>query len=248
MMKAVIIEDEPKNVRVLRNLLEENCPNIQVMGDAGDGNTAFELIKEAKPEIVFLDIEIPHGNAFDLLDRFHVIDFEVIFVTAFDDYALRALKYSALDYLLKPVNVDELIGSVKRAEKMLQMKNIQERIGTLLANMSATGTSLKKIAVASMEGMFFIDVNDIIRCEAKGSYTELHLASSEMLTASKNIQEYEKLLPEQSFCRVHNSHIINLNRIKKYHKGRGGYVVMQDGTSVEVASRRRDEFLSRFGQ
>jgi two-component system, LytTR family, response regulator len=248
MIKALIIEDEPKNVRILRALLEENCPQVQVIGEAHDVEGGYASICELKPQVVFLDIEMPQGNAFDLLDKFTQIDFELIFVTAFDEYALRALKYSALDYLLKPVNVDELVTAVNRAARMLDMKNIQQRIGVLLSNLKQKEPDMKKMAINSAEGMFFVEVEQIVRCEAKGSYTEIYMLGGEKHLVSKGIQEYEKLLPETHFFRIHHSHIINLNLIRKYQKGRGGFVVMQDGTTVEVASRRKDAFLARFTQ
>jgi two-component system, LytTR family, response regulator len=248
MARALIIDDEPKNVRILRNLLEEFCPDISVVGEAGDVQSALTAIRHHKPDVVFLDIEMPYGNAFDLLDKLVPIDFEVIFITAFDTYTLKAFKYSALDYLLKPVDIEELRAAVKRATDKVAGKNINHQLANLLGNLKNNQLGLQKIALPSTDGMVFVNMDDIVRFEAHGSYTEVHCVGREKIVVSKNIKEYEELLPPSIFCRIHNSHIISLNRIRKYHRGRGGYVVMDDGTSIEVASRRRDEFLAKFGQ
>lgn len=248
MVRALIIDDEPRNVRILKNLLEEFCPEVAIEGEAGDVNTAFTAIRHYKPDLVFLDIEMPYGNAFDLLDKLMPIDFEVIFITAFDTYTLKAFKYSALDYLLKPVDIQDLKAAVKRAVERMAGKNINLQLANLLGNLKNTQPSLQKIALPAIDGIMFVNVTEIIRFEANGSYTDVHIDTVEKITVSKNIKEYEDILPPSIFCRVHNSHIINLNRVKKYHKGRGGYLVMDDGTSIEVSIRRRDEFLAKFGQ
>jgi two-component system, LytTR family, response regulator len=247
-MRSLIIDDEPKNVRILKKLLEDYCPQVEVIGDADDAKMAYSTIRELKPELVFLDIEMPYGNAFDLLDKLLPIDFEIIFITAFDDYSLKAFKYSALDYLLKPVDIEELKAAVKKASEKITGKNINLQLGNLLSNLKNSQVTLQKIALPHADGIVFINVEEIIRCEANGNYTIIYADSKEKITASKTIKDYEELLPPGIFCRIHNSHIINLNRIKKYHRGRGGFVVMDDGTSIEVASRRRDEFLAKFGQ
>lgn len=248
MVRALIIDDEPRNVRILKNLLEEFCPEVTIEGEAGDVKTAFTAIRHYKPDLVFLDIEMPYGNAFDLLDKLMPIDFEVVFITAFDTYTLKAFKYSALDYLLKPVDIQDLKAAVKRAVERMAGKNINLQLANLLGNLKNTQPGLQKIALPAIDGIIFVNVTEIIRFEANGSYTDVHLNSLEKITVSKNIKEYEDILPPSIFCRVHNSHIINLNRVKKYHKGRGGYLVMDDGTNIEVSIRRRDDFLAKFGQ
>ncbi len=246
MFKTVIVDDEPKNLRILKKLLQDFCPQIQVAGEAGDVKSAFSVITDLKPELVILDIEMPYGNAFDLLDSLMPIDFEIIFITAFDSYSLKAFKYSALDYLLKPVDISELQAATDKAVQKISGKNINQQLSVLLSNFKNAQNSLQKIAIPTMEGFVFINVEDIIRCESHGSYTIIFATGNEKITASRNIKEYEELLPTSIFCRIHNSHLVNLNRIKKYSKGRGGTVIMEDGTVIEVASRRRDEFLNMF--
>lgn len=246
MFKTIIVDDEPKNLRILKKLLQDYCPQIQVIGEAGDVKMAFDVIKALKPDLVILDIEMPYGNAFDLLDQLMPIDFEIIFITAFDNYSLKAFKYSALDYLLKPVDITELQAATDKAIQKITGKNVNQQVALLLSNFKNQQNNLQKIAIPTMDGFVFMNVEDIIRCEANGAYTFIFTTRNEKITASKSIKEYEELLPHKIFCRIHNSHLVNLNRIKKYSKGRGGTVIMEDGAILEVASRRRDDFLAMF--
>jgi len=247
MINAVIIDDEPKNVRVLKNMLEEFCPEVSLLGEANNSVEGKELIERKKPGLVFLDIEMPYGNGFDMLNALMPIDFEVIFVTAFDKYILQALKYSALDYLLKPVNIEELKTAVQHAEVRIKKNSINQQLTVLLDNFKKHDLGLKKIAVPTADGFEFILIEDIVRCEAQGAYTRIFTRDSKKILISRPLKDYESLLPDNIFLRIHHSHLVNLNYIKKYNRGRGGYIEMDDGTTLEVATRRRDEFLSRFG-
>jgi len=246
MINCVIVDDEPGNVRVLEKMLDQYCPQVMVCGEASDAEKAEKLIREVQPELVFLDIEMPHGNAFDLLDRMMPVEFDVIFVTAFDEYTLKAFKYSILDYLLKPVNIEDLQQAVEKASERLRLRKSSAQLNNLLANLRQPDPLAQKLAIPTSEGIVFVQVDAITRCEAKGSYVMLHFRNGEKILSSRNIREYEKLLPPSHFLRVHNSYIINLMDIKKYHKGRGGTVEMQDRTVIEIAIRRKNEFLSRF--
>lgn len=246
MIRTILVDDETDSIRVLQRLLNAYCPEVEVIGTADGVETALNVIQMARPDLVFLDIEMTHGNAFDLLNQLQPITFQIIFVTAFDNYAIRAFKYSALDYLLKPVDIDDLREAVKRAATKVQGKNFLDQMETLLYNMETFQLSQQKMAVPTLTGLVFIPIKDILRFEANGSYTTIYLTSKEEIIATRNIKEYEDLLPAAIFCRVHNSHIINLHKIQKYHKGRGGYVIMEDGSNIEVASRRREEFLRRL--
>jgi two-component system LytT family response regulator len=174
------------------------------------------------------------------------VDFEIIFVTAFNNYTLKAFKYSALDYLLKPVNIEELKASVKRASERISSKNINLQLSNLLQNFQKKNDSLQKIALPSKEGFVFVAMEDIIRFESSSGYTYVFTRKGEKYISAKNIKEFEDLLSESIFFRIHNSHIINLDAVKKYHRGRGGYVEMTDGSMIEVAIRRREEFMKRF--
>ncbi len=244
MINAVIIDDEPGNIRVLKELLQEYCWDVAILGEAGQADDAYSLIQEVHPELVFLDVEMPYGNGFDLLDKLMPVDFEVIFVTAFNDYTLKAFRYSALDYLLKPVNLKELRIAVQKAGERLQLKRSNLQLNNLLTNMRQPVPSAIKLAIPGVESISFIQFDDIIRIEADGGYSRFHLKDGQKVMSSKNIKEYEDILPVSLFNRVHNSHIVNLNCIKKYHRGRGGHVEMEDGQMIEVASRRKDKFLA----
>lgn len=245
-MRSIIVDDEPKNVRILNKLLTDYCPDVKIIGNAGDANAALQIIEELKPELVFLDIEMPNGNAFDLLDKLMPVNFDIIFITAFESYSLKAFKYAALDYLLKPVSIEELQNAVAKAKDNNQSKNINMQVKSLLHNINNVNSGLQKVAVHTVDGLEFVKAEDIVRLEAQGSYTVFHLVNKLTLLASKNIKDYEDILTGDIFFRIHNSHIINLNAIKKYHKGRGGYIIMDDGTTIEVATRRKNDFLSRF--
>jgi two-component system, LytTR family, response regulator len=247
MINALIIDDEPKNIRILHGLLTESCPEVKVTGEAVSAETAIPLINEKQPDLVFLDIEMPYGNAFDLLDKIMPVNFEIIFITAFDDYTLKAFRYSALDYLLKPVSIDELKMAIQKAKERIRFKNINDQLQNLLFNINKPNPSLQKIALPCKDGLVFVILSDIIRFEAKSGYTNIHVVDNKKYLSSRTIKEYEEILPDDIFFRIHNSHIINLNWVKKYHKGRGGLIEMSDDALIELATRRKDEFLSRFG-
>jgi two-component system, LytTR family, response regulator len=245
-MRTILVDDEPKNNRILHKLLTDYCQDVKIIGTAGDANEAFQIVNELKPDLVFLDIEMPNGNAFDLLDRLMPVNFEIIFITAFESYSLKAFKYSALDYLLKPVSIEDLEAAVQKAKKNAQTRNINLQVKSLLQNINVASGGLQKIAVHTIDGLEFLKVEDIVRLEAKGSYTDFYLQNKTVVVASRSIKDYEDILSEDIFLRIHNSHIVNLNYIKKYHKGRGGYIVLEDGKNIEVATRRKHDFLSRF--
>ena len=246
MIRTVLVDDEIDSIRVLQRLLEGYCPEVGIVGKADGVEVGVHVIQSTKPDLVFLDIEMTQGNAFDLLNQLQPIEFQVIFVTAFDNYAIRAFKYSAVDYLLKPIDIDDLRSALERVMRRVQGKTFLDQMETLLYNVETFQLTQQKMAVPTLTGLVFIPIKDIMRFEAKGSYTTIFLTNTEQIIATRNIKEYEDLLPSAIFCRVHNSHIINLHKIQKYHKGRGGYVVMEDGTNIEVASRRREEFLQRL--
>jgi two-component system LytT family response regulator len=216
-----------------------------VIGTADGVETATALIRDVQPDLVFMDIEMTEGNAFDLLNRLQPIRFHIIFVTAFDNHAVRAFRYNAIDYLLKPVNIRELCAAVNKLSGRQVESGILERVKGLLDAMQADPVE-RKITVQTATGLAFIVLRDIVRLEAKGAFTIIHLQDRTRVTATVPLGDYESQLPESMFFRVHHSHIINLNKIKSYQKGRGGHVAMDDSSSIEVASRRRQEFLDRL--
>jgi two-component system, LytTR family, response regulator len=247
MINYIIIDDEPRNIKVLKNMLDEFCPDTCFTGAAVNSKKGEELIRKTRPDLVFLDIQMPNGNAFDLLDRLLPVSFEIIFVTAFNDYTLKAFRYCALDYLLKPVNIDELCDAVQKAAEKLRLKNVNRQLNNLLANLRLPEATSHKLALPNLENLVFISVSDIIHCEASGGYTIFHMKGGEKILSTKTIKEYEDLLPASTFLRVHHSHIVNLFYIHKYHKGRGGYIEMEGRVMIEVSVRRKNDFLTRFG-
>ena len=246
MIRTVLVDDENNSIKVLQKLLQEYCPQVTVVGTADGVETGADLILSARPGLVILDIEMAQGNAFDLLNQFQPLSFQVIFVTAFDNYALRAFKYSAVDYLLKPVNIRDLCTAVERVSDKFEEKSVLGRMTALLQNLSGVQQLDQKVAIPTVNGFLFITLREIVRLEAKGGYTMIYLTNKEGILATRSIKEYEDLLPEAFFCRINSSHIINMQKIQKYQKGRGGYVTMEDNSTIEVASRRRDEFMQRL--
>lgn len=246
MIKALIIDDEPRSLKALKSTLEEFCPEVFIAGSAGNIDKARELIDRTAPELIFLDIEMPYGNAFDLLNSLGALPFETIFVTAFNQYALKAFKYNAIDYLLKPVVGSELKDAVARAAIRLKARQVNENLHTFLQQFRNGHHQQKKIVLPSLDGLLFTDAEDIVRCEADGSYSRFHLSSREKILVSRNLRECEDILPADQFYRVHHSHIVNLRYIKKYFRGRGGYVELTDGAHVEVSANKKDGFLALF--
>lgn len=247
MLRAIIVDDEQSSQETLAKLLEIYCSEITITGFANNVEQAFTLIKEQKPDIVFLDVEMPNGSGFDLLALFDNIPFEIIFVTAYDQYALKAIKFCALDYLLKPVNAEELIKSVQKLSNKKVEELTQLKFRTLLENLQVHNVLDNRIAIPCKDGMEFIQVKEIVRCEADGRYTAIFLKDKPSKLTTQNLKEFENLLEQHQFFRVHHSHLINLNYVNRYRRGEGGYVIMDDGTSVDVSRRKRDLFLERLG-
>lgn len=246
MIRTVLVDDETDSIRVLQKLLDNFCPEVKIVGQADGVPTALEVIRSTQPDLVLLDIEMAQGNAFDLLNQLQPLDFQVIFVTAFDNYAIRAFKYSAVDYLLKPVEIDDLRNAIGRVHRKPQTQDLVQQMRILLENVGTLQMTQQKMAIPTIDGLIFIPVQDILRFEAKGNYTAIYLSNGEPIVATRTIKDYEDVLPETIFCRIHNSHIINLSKIQRYQKGRGGSVIMEDGSIIEVASRRREEFLQKL--
>lgn len=244
-INAVIVEDEPKNIVLLKKMLDIYCPQVNVSGNANSVETAVNLITNNNPDLVFLDIEISGGNAFQLLDMLQPVKFNVIFITAYDNYLLQAIKYAALDYLFKPVNIKELIAAVNKSVEKINAQNSARQIEILLKGLSKPKNTAT-ITLPTSFGFYVISVQNIIRCEAKGSYTIFFMDDGKTHTASKTLKEFEDILPHDIFFRAHHSHLININFVIKYHKGKGGIIEMKDKTEIPLASRRKNDFISLF--
>ena len=244
-INCILVDDEPLNLDGLEKMITRYCPELTVVGKANNAQEALELIRSLSPQIVFLDIQMPRENAFDLLDKLMPVNFEIIFVTAFDNYALKAIRYSALDYLLKPVDMDELRTAVQKARTKLMEKDVNMRLSGFLDQIrERSGQS--RIALKTKEGLIFYPIKDILYCTAERSYTRFTFVNGKQLLVTGNLKEFEGLLPEDNFCRVHDSYLINLDHVKKYHYGKGGYVEMADGVPIDVSSRKRAAFLAKL--
>lgn len=246
MIRTILVDDEIDSILVLRRLLKTHCPEVEIVGEADGIPKALDIIEHTAFDLLLLDIAIDTGNAFDLLNSLGNFDFQVIFVTALNDRAVDAFRYSAVDYLLKPVDGALLATAVERAAKRMTEKQVTQNLKVLLDNIGALQVSNQKMAIPTLNGLTFVYFKDILRFEAEGSYTKVILEDGRQIMATRSIKEYETLLPETIFYRVHHSHIVHLNKVREYRKGRGGYIVMEDGTSIEVAIRRREDFLKRL--
>lgn len=244
MMKAVIIDDEISGAEILRILISRYCPSVKIQAVVLDSASGIEAIRNFKPDLVFLDIEMPIMNGLELLYHVQDISFEVIFTTAYNHYAIQAIKHNALDYLLKPVQSDELEGAVKKAEGRLENGNRTfNKIGKLIAQLAEEKKS-QKLAIHSIDGIQFIDINKIVRLNADSNYTHIILTDKRKFTVARTLKEYEDSLQNMNFFRVHKTHLINLDYVEKYLRGEGGYVIMADGTEIEVSRRKKNELIA----
>jgi two-component system, LytTR family, response regulator len=245
MYKCVIIDDERPSVETLRHIIQNYCSeDLNIVGTAGSVEEAYAVINEKNPDIIFLDIEMPHGSGFDLLEKFSDTSFEVIFTTGFDEYAVTAIKFSALDYLLKPINIEELKEAVKKAKKRLEGKNSQQNLQFLVQNLRNPRDKTNKIPLPILNGFQFITINSIIYCESDEDYTYVYLSDNTRMAVTKSIKEFEDLLVAYDFFRIHHSYLINRSFIKKYIKGEGGTVLTDQGVELPVSRRRKTEFLT----
>lgn len=245
---VVIVEDEKHSREFLKNILKDHCREVNLLGEAASVNEALELIPQVKPDLIFMDVELRIGTGFDILSELSQLDFEVVFTTAFEHYALKAIKFSSIDYLLKPIAIPELRSAVHKTIEKKNDKLHKERLETLLYNIGQQDASLQKLCLSTTEGIEFINVYDIVYCEAQGAYTRFVLTSGSGLLVSKHLKEYEKLLKNHHFMRVHNSYLINLKEVKKYIKSDGGYIFMKNNDTVNISRSRKEEFLSRMNQ
>jgi two-component system LytT family response regulator len=246
MIKAIIIDDEMHCRQTLSILLKEYCPGVQVTEQCDNGETGVQAIKNLKPDLVFLDIEMPHMNGFEMLEQFSEIPFAVIFTTSYDQYAIKAIRFSALDYLLKPIDPNELISAVKKVEEQRHLP-MAEQFQMLLKQVHGKGTQFNKIAVPTSEGFELIPADQVIHCEANDNYTHLFLKNKTKIIACRTLKEMEEQLQDfPFFVRVHHSYLVNLNEVTKYVRGEGGYLVMSDGNTVNVSRSRKEALLKFF--
>ena len=244
--KAIIIDDEAKGRLALKQKLADYCPEIEVVAEADNGPEGIFLIEHHHPRVVFLDIEMPRMNGFDMLNEIDEKNFHIIFTTAYDQYAIKAIRFAAFDYLLKPVDIDELKAAVSKIEAV-KNSQVKKQVELLRQNMQQPRVQLHKLAIPSLDGLFFYDINEVVHLEGNSNYTNIYFSNKTKMVASKTLKEFEELLPEEIFFRTHHSHIINLNYVKRYIKGDGGQIELQNGNYVDVSRRKKDEFLKVMG-
>ena len=247
MLRAIIIDDEKSSRNGLRQKLVNHCPEVNIIGECENGEDGIKSIEANKPDIIFLDVEMPRMNGFTMLQQLQQHDFEIIFITAYDHYAIKAIKYSALDYLVKPVEIADLQSAVERASEKRKKDSGNMALETLLHNLINKEKEHHRIAIPSMEGLQFVETGNIIYLEANSNYTNFYLSNNKKITVSKTLKDFEELLPTSLFIRIHHSFIININCIEKYIKGEGGQVLMKNGATLDVARRKKEEFIKIIG-
>ena len=243
MIRAIIIDDEKTSRETIKGLLRRYSNNVELVGEADGYASGINKIQTLLPDVIFLDIQMPDGSGFKLLEEVGEINFEVIFTTAYDQFAIKAIKYSALDYLLKPINPEELTVAVEKLTQKLKRGKDNTGVNFLLDTIKAPASSVKRIVLSEMDGMQIIDVDNIIRCEADSCYTKFFLVDKKVIVVSKILKEYEELLSEFNFIRPHKSHLINLKYIKSVLKIDGLTIEMTDGSHVPVSRRKKDQIL-----
>ncbi len=248
MIRSILIDDEKNSLEMMEWLLRTYCPQVEIMALCHSAEQGIEAINQFKPDVVFLDIEMPKMNGFDMLEQFETLFFDVVFCTAYDQFAIKAFKYSALNYLLKPVDPEDLMATVERIEKRKALPT-KEQFDLLLQTMhQPSKTTPQRIALTTNDGMIFVPTLDIIYCEAESNYTKVVLSGGKKIMVSKVLKDIDEALSGPDFCRVHSSFLINVNRIKKYVRGEGGYLIMDDDANVSISRSRRQEFMDLFSK
>ncbi len=246
MLKAIIVEDEPASRETLRNYITKYCRQVQIAGEADSVKTGLEAIKKFNPDLVFLDVEMPYGNAFDLLDQVEEQTFETVFVTAYDHYAMKAINFSASYYILKPIDIDELVKAVEMVAEKKESKEHALRTKVLIDNIRIENKQLQKIVLPLLDGFEVVTVKDIVHCKANDNFTEFFLLDGSKQLICRTLKFYDELLSDLDFVRVHKSHLVNLQYIKRYKKGKGGQVIMNNGTAIDVSASRKNDLLLKF--
>jgi two-component system LytT family response regulator len=245
-ISTLIIDDDANSRMITGTFIKKYFPDITIVGEGASVEEGLKLVDELTPDLLLLDIEMPDGTGFDLLRNVPVKNFEVIFITAFDAYAIEAFRFSAVDYLLKPLSVTDLKDSLLKVKERIQGKMFEKQWTNLSYNLEQKNNYDRKLAIATVSGFVFVDVKDIIRCESNSNYTQFYFTNGKKMTSSRNLGYYEELLPGEKFCRIHHSHLINIDFLDQYIKGGNvGTVVMKDGAELDVSQRKKEDFLQK---
>jgi two-component system LytT family response regulator len=243
MIRGIIVEDERHSRDTLRGMLDRYCKNVKVVAEADSYRGGLEAIRDHNPDVVFLDIQMPDGSGFRMLEELDKVDFEIIFTTAFDEFAIKAIKYSALDYLLKPIDPEELVNATRKVESKLSTQEVNQNIQVLLDNIKSRDAESHKIVLSTSEKIHVIETDQIIRCESDNYYTNFFLADGKKILVSKTLKENESLLSGHNFIRPHKSHLVNVKFIKGFLRSDGGYIEMTDGSRIPVSRRKREKII-----
>ena len=246
MIKTIIIDDEVKARETIANMLQTYCSDIEVIGMAGSVKEGVKVLAKKKPDLVFLDIKMGDGTGFDLLRKLKEVNFMLIFITAFEEFAIRAIKFSALDYILKPLDPDELVNAVEKAKFAIEKENVSMRLEALYENLDVLNSNSKKIVLKTTSSVHIVNITDIIRCESEKNYTHFFTIDQEKITVSKTLKEFNELLMDYSFYRVHQSHLVNMAHVRRYDKQDGGHLVMDDNSTVPVSFRKKEDLMKAF--
>jgi two-component system, LytTR family, response regulator len=248
MIRCVLVDDEIQSLVMMEWLLKTYAPQVKIEALCSDAQKGIEEIKRHRPDLVFLDIEMPHMNGFDMLEQFDELFFDVVFTTAYDQFAIKAFRYSALNYLLKPVDPDDLKETIRRVEHR-KMVPLKEQMDVLMQSIREAGRQpLARIALTTADGMLFVATEEIVFCESDSNYTTVVMKGGQKILVSKTLKDIDETLSGNNFYRIHNSFLVNLNHIKKYVRGDGGYVIMDDGTSIGISRNKRQEFVELFSK
>ncbi|MBP6154490.1 MAG: response regulator transcription factor [Chitinophagales bacterium] len=246
-IKAIIVDDEKNNRIALHKLIEKFCPQIEIISECESVDCAIATLEQNTIDVIFLDVEMPGRNGFDLLAHFgYQCPFEVIFTTAYSQYAVKAFRFSAIDYLLKPVDPEELVHAVHKLSNKISDETKSKQFELLGKKINNQDLGKKQLAISTLEGIYFATLDEIIHIDADSSYTKIYLSTNEMIMSSKPLKYFEELLEDYDFVRVHQSHIINLKLIRRYVRGDGGQVIMNNGTEIEVSRRKKDDLLAKI--
>ncbi len=241
-IKAILIDDERNSLENLKQKLDEFCPKIEIIGEFQKPEEAIEFIKDSSTDVLFLDIEMPKMSGFRMLEELGEYEFDIIFTTAYNHYSIDAIRISAFDYLIKPIGIHDLQNAVDRLDKSLH-RHTKEKIDILKKSLSDNKSQEDKIAISTTEGIEFIPIKNILHIESKSNYSKIYLPENKSILVSKILKDFEEMLVPYHFYRIHNSHLINLNYIKKYVRSKGGHVMLQDGTTIDISRRKKDDFL-----
>lgn len=245
LIRTLLIDDDFKACKNLRILIEEYCPNLDVIGEAHTLDEAAEMVEKTKPDLIFLDMQLGADKGFDLFDRVDLTNCKVVVASAFEDFALKAFQFSAIDYLIKPINPELLQLATQKVEQELAQNDTLNKLSTIINSISvkAAVPASSKVGIPTIFGSTFIDVSSIIRCEADRNYTRIYMLQGKSIMSSKTLSEIQQILPESIFIRVHHSYIINKNHMEEYHKGKQSYVVMSDKSTVQISQNKKAQFL-----